>query len=409
MTGDLPCPSVPDPGPIPAELVQRWGYDLASHFLRGTDLHCFLKVTDPQCKDWTRHLLAQASAHVEDYVRYNVHSSDLSRAAVLSSSAVQAIERRILCWTFPHGLRQSDLASLLEPLTWARETIERRKAAQEAVFEDLRNELRRRQRAQTPWTQVMDYTDELATGPTASQRGRSNSPTRMNERPSSTRTRPRVRSRRRRKEQPTVVASPTSSENLRSELQQSNSFSGRKKLITRVGPPILIIGDLNFTRFPFHMEPFRTLCLNGLTVSEADLWVRSNNPCSKGVAVIALGMGLNTPADATESQLQDDFCRLRQALSRFFPGIPVLAIRNPAEKRTGADREASERANRVAKRLFQMVPVPQTTRQQGELYKAEERRMVAGRIIQKVQRLCPNLRDIKARPWVRVTPNQKQQ
>ena len=178
------------------------------------------------------------------------------------------------------------------------------------------------------------------------------------------------------------------------------------------GPPVMVVGDSNFCRFPFITAPFRPVCKPGLRADGVVGWLRACNPSPQGVRAVLLGVGVNTPTSVTEDQLRVAYRRIRQELMQRFPDAFILAIEAPAEKRVGEERKAVQRANRALRDVF---PTTRTTTAAAEEigkvdphYSSDERRRVALDALKAVRQLGPQhgypaTRTVPTSPWVTST------
>ena len=156
--------------------------------------------------------------------------------------------------------------------------------------------------------------------------------------------------------------------------------------------PILLLGDSNFTRYPFTEPPFRCCTKPGLSLEDAPQWLDACAPRPEGVRLIVVGLGVNTRSGCSIDELRAHIFRLRDKLGRLFPGLPILHVEAPARKLEGHRRRAAHLANTAAHENFPVVKVPLLQEDTGNPhYLPAERREAVSRVLAAAKQLVPGL------------------
>ena len=156
--------------------------------------------------------------------------------------------------------------------------------------------------------------------------------------------------------------------------------------------PIVVIGDSNFTKYPFTRAPWSTLSRGGLRFQWAKDIALGQQLNPRRVKAVILGIGINETSGVSEDRLRKQMGELKEALQEVYPEAPVFHVQAPAEKLKGENQARVKRANAIARDVFRHISIASYTTGTGNPhYTNAERQNVARGILRVLRQEVPDL------------------
>ena len=169
-------------------------------------------------------------------------------------------------------------------------------------------------------------------------------------------------------------------------------MSRTPKPVHGIEKPILVIGDSNFTRFPFSNAPWANIARGGLRFDRAAKLAHDTQLRPERVKAVVLGLGINETRIPNEELLRKQMRDLKTTIESVYPGTPIFHFQAPAEKFEGERCERVKLANKLAREVFKHLTVkPQVIGTNDPHYTDRERRDLAKLVLSFLRKQVPEL------------------